>query len=719
MQKTLKLDAALEWFRRGCSVIPIHFIRTNGGCSCFEAMDCANKGKHPAVYWSQFQNRRASLDTLESWFEIGGKYEKHNLGVVTGSISGNLGVLDVDVGIDKEGGETLFDLQLQHGELERTLEQHTGGGGIHFFHLAPEGMELVTDSNVLGPGVDYRGEGGFVVVAPSNHKSGNLYKLREGCTDLPQEMPSWLLSMVTQTAANEGHSEQPAIINRWGELVDGREGYVISLLIGCIATAYRDSGKILSVQELVEEAWPVFGKKCAARGVSLESDGRGVAFMTKKAEYLVRRAESGHLRILQKIQPGTESKVHLAAETFAAEPLLDLPKIEHQPLKLSDHWLTNYLGDPPEQEWLVENRIPLGISGLVAGQGGVGKSFTLLDFALKVAGGDQGMHLEKAFGSPILKNGLAVYITAEDSKDVLHRRIASLQDPTIRERAKDRLIVVPLPDLGGPASFISSEMGVFGPTQAYLDIRAQLIELDKEHNVVLVIIDPLQPFTSADINADPAAAQYWWSLMNELCAKIRATVLVSHHMRKEGAWSIKKASEARQAIRGTSALVDGCRLAIALWAIPEGEEYILAQKLGFETGIGAAVNMAIVKTNDLADMSPISCIRAENGLLVDRTPEIMEILDDSASLDSQQVSTIFSVVRSRWTEDNPFSSAANTPRSLISFLKSEYMLSHYAAKNYQQIWLNRGELEDVVFSSHSKMRGIRVKHLGETHGNIN
>ena len=710
-----KLEWAKEWSRRGFSVIPVHYIiDDNGACSCRHA-DCPSPGKHPAVKsWVAYQKRKPSPDTIESWFEPGGKYENYNLGVVTGKVSGNVGVTDVDVGEGKEGAETMFDLQMQQGELEPTLEQYTGSGGIHYFHYAPPDVELATGTHILGPDVDYRGEGGFVVVAPSNHVSGGQYRMREGHTDMPEKMPEWMLRMVTKEAQTEGHMDQPQVMNRWGELTDGREGYMVTLLIGCIRTSWAEQGKIPGVNELIEEAWPVYEKKCAARGKSLDEDGRGQKLMEKKADYLITKAMNKQLKVLDEIEPGSERKENVIKQSKIAG---DIPKLDKKPLKLTDHWLKNYLEDPPERKWLVENRIPLGISCLVAGQGGVGKSFTLLDFALKVAGGDQAMHVEKAFGGEIKTNGVVVYITAEDSRDVIHRRIASLDSPTIRQRAKDKLIIVPLPDLGGPSSFIAHQFGTFGPTQEYLDLRKQLIELDKEHDLVTVIVDPMQPFTSADINADPAAAQYFWSMFNELSSKLNATVIVSHHMRKEGSFSIKKPAEARLAIRGTGALVDGCRLVIAMWLMPEHEELVLAQRLGFETGTGAAVNIAIVKANDMADMTPLAYIRAENGLLEDRTPEVMEILDDSTTLESSQIASIFGEVRTRWTNDNPFSSALNTPRSFVGWLKSEYQMSHYAAKKHQQSWLNQGYLEDLVFSTRTNTKGIRVKHLpGESYG---
>ena len=90
------------------------------------------------------------------------------------------------------------------------------------------------------------------------------------------------------------------------------------------------------------------------------------------------------------------------------------------------------------------------VPGLIAAQGGVGKSGMMLEFVCKVAGGDNAMHTERMFGHEINQYGKAVFIGAEDSMASLHRRIDGLPDQTIRARAEDKLFIVPLPDAGGP-----------------------------------------------------------------------------------------------------------------------------------------------------------------------------------------------------------------------------------------------------------------------------
>jgi len=696
-----RLTEALRWHDRGFAVIPIHYISLDGTCSC--KVDCGSTGKHPALKsWTRYQVTRPSRGTVEAWFEPGGKYELYNIGVITGQVSGNVVVIDVDGGPGKEGKENILDFMMQHEEFPQTLTVNTGGGGLHYFYKIPKGMKGITDKNTLGKDVDGRGEGGLVVVPPSEHHSGDFYSYRDDSLDEPADCPEWLLPFVVQQdeSRTDSASTQDQTIDMWGNVLDGREGYMMTLIAGTIRTWWGERGRIPTLEELIEDAWPHYLRKAKARGRSLDEDGRGLAQFTKKSKYWIKLANEGRMKILQDVDPGSEHELSYGEAK-------ELPPPEKQ-IKLTDHWLKNYSGDPPEQVWLIENKLPLGVSGLIAGQGGVGKSFLMLDLALKVGGGDQSFHQEYALGGKVADNGCVVYFTAEDSRDAIHRRIHSIQDSTIRERAGENVIILPLSDLGGVQPFLHSGFNGLEQSPEYKDIRKQLMDLNEQKKIKLIIIDPLQPFSNADINADPAAAQHWWSMMNELAAKLNATILVTHHMRKEGSWSIRKAAQAREAIRGTTALVDGARFAYALWLMPESDEIVLAQRMGFEPGTGHCVCGSVVKANDYADFSIQTFIKSDSGLLQDRTSEVLEILDQSSTLEPNQVASIFSEIRRRWVAENPFAIGTNTGRSFIGWLKNEYGMSHNSAKQYMNSWLNHGYLINTLYSSKGKISGLKV-----------
>lgn len=128
------------------------------------------KGKEPAIKNGCLA---ASNDVakVESWW---GRQGNLNIGVATGAKSGGLVVIDLDV--DEESGEngieTLFDWEGEHGKLPNTVTACTGRGGMHLYFSCDEEIRNSTNKAL---GIDIRGEGGYVMVAPSMHPNGKPY----------------------------------------------------------------------------------------------------------------------------------------------------------------------------------------------------------------------------------------------------------------------------------------------------------------------------------------------------------------------------------------------------------------------------------------------------------------------------------------------------------------------------------------------------------------
>lgn len=92
--------------------------------------------------------------------------------------------------------ETLTDLQGKHGELPHTPCVKTGSGGRHYYFQYPD--HPVKNKAGIFPGIDIRGDGGYVVAPPSLHASGNRYEWIVGL-DVPlAEAPNWLLQALDE-----------------------------------------------------------------------------------------------------------------------------------------------------------------------------------------------------------------------------------------------------------------------------------------------------------------------------------------------------------------------------------------------------------------------------------------------------------------------------------------------------------------------------------------
>ena len=189
------LPAALAYVNRfKWPVFPVHGI-VNGRCTCGKP-DCQRPGKHPIGSLAPRGLHDASLDaeTVTSWWRSA---PYANIGVPTGTASG-LVVIDVDT--DKGGDDGLFYLQREHGEFPVTAMAITGGGGYHYLFRHPGGGTRIKNSvRNLGEGLDVRGDGGYIIVAPSSHRSGRRYEWEASCHPkdvLPAALPDWLQAMI-------------------------------------------------------------------------------------------------------------------------------------------------------------------------------------------------------------------------------------------------------------------------------------------------------------------------------------------------------------------------------------------------------------------------------------------------------------------------------------------------------------------------------------------
>ena len=202
---TPEAKAAIACGGRGWAVIPLHSIE-RGRCTC-RKVACTSPGKHPRNVHGVSE---ATTDeaTVWSWWA---RWPRANIGIATGARSGVI-VLDVD---PRHGGdESLARLIEEHGDLPHTVESLTGGGGRHLLFDHPG--QTVKNMVGLEPGLDVRGDGGYIAAPPSVHVTGREYawELDHHPDDVQvAALPQWLLSRL------DGSSPRPMLSRHHGLLV--------------------------------------------------------------------------------------------------------------------------------------------------------------------------------------------------------------------------------------------------------------------------------------------------------------------------------------------------------------------------------------------------------------------------------------------------------------------------------------------------------------------
>jgi hypothetical protein len=173
--------AALDYCRLGWSVVPIE-----------------SRGKRPLIRWQVHQYRCAEPPEIGEWFS---RWPDANIGVVTGIVS-RIVVLDID---PRHGADdSLAQWQRDHGPIAETAEVRTGGGGRHLYFTHPG--EVIHNRVGIAPGIDLRGDGGYVVAPPSVHACGEPYRWERSpdvCRLAP--LPDWLIPSASGDGAHHEH----------------------------------------------------------------------------------------------------------------------------------------------------------------------------------------------------------------------------------------------------------------------------------------------------------------------------------------------------------------------------------------------------------------------------------------------------------------------------------------------------------------------------------
>lgn len=189
------LHAALTLHAAGCSVVAVR----------------ADGSKHPRGTWKRYQKERADESAVRGWFTNG----HPGVGIVCGAVSQHLEMLELEGrAIDEGILDQLIEILEASGLGELWQRINTGwlerspSGGLHF-HYRVDGApvpgntklasrlaredELTDDERkllaekphkkILRGWIETRGEGGFVVTAPSHgtvHPTGKPYELLAG-----------------------------------------------------------------------------------------------------------------------------------------------------------------------------------------------------------------------------------------------------------------------------------------------------------------------------------------------------------------------------------------------------------------------------------------------------------------------------------------------------------------------------------------------------------
>jgi hypothetical protein len=490
------LDHALALARHGFRVLPIK----------------PGEKRPPMTAWQD----AASADErpIRAWFD--GIYRNHGVGIATGHLANGAAffVLDIDDREHHSGTDTLEQLEDAHGKLPDTITSITGSGGGHRFFTVPDGRPCPRNdqSGRLGPGLDIRGEGGQVVVAPTVHPNGHAYMWEDGHGPgrIPMaEAPAWLLDLLEPEpatprppapsgvrdafmAATVGPADRYNDTTTWAQLLEA-DGWTHSHT--------RDG----------EEYWTRPGKE-TREGVSatvgwagndaLKVFTSGVPWLQadrtySKFQYHALRHHNGDERAAARAIIASETPTALALPVVQVGAPADTPEAatdqyDTDLLAMLTDWPSFWAHDDTAAQWMMEPVIAEGRAHAIYAPGGTGKSLFSLWIAATLATGRQG--LDNHPGTP----RRVLYLDYEMTPEDVRERLESMGYDNTCDLTRLHYAILPsLPPADAPEG---------GKAIARM---AQLVDAE------LVILDTFSRAVSGDENdADTVRAFYRWTLLH-------------------------------------------------------------------------------------------------------------------------------------------------------------------------------------------------------------
>jgi hypothetical protein len=385
--------AAATYAALGCGVVPLHWIRDDGSCSCRDP-ECNAPGKHPLTEHGASDPITDPEIVTRQWDEL----PDANIGLV--ARNARWLVLDIDGPEARERFASIADTATMEA-VKRAPTQKTGKGWHIIFR--DDALEFSPSSGREDDrGIDIRAGVSYIVAEPSRHANGATYKWIQHSPPFDAEAPTqWLRSYLEDRASRKAAT----IIDENITIGEGSRNSVLTEL----------------------------GGSMRRRGFNEEE---------MRAALLV-----ANQRINK--PPLADREVASIAHSLAGYAPSELPRdisiasVDTDDLIGRLHGLdTKHLVDdaPPIIEWVWDEYLAPGTLNMLHGDGGLGKSYLSLKIAeqmLKPEGGD-------LFGKKIHPGGVII-LDGENAEVQIHHRI---HNTTIIATAPLKIFSVDQPILG-------------------------------------------------------------------------------------------------------------------------------------------------------------------------------------------------------------------------------------------------------------------------------
>ena len=421
--------------------------------------------------WAEYQNKRANEDIMKEWWTM---WPDANIGVVTGEISGII-AFDIDAKNNRTPEE--FDLPI-------TAISRTGGGGWHYIFKHPGYYVKSLNGKLFGPGVDMKADGGFIVVPPSDHQSGNKYAwINEPTTENIAVMPEWLEERIKENerTGSTTYGERLDIKQFVGVSHGSRNEEIHRLACLLYSKGYADADVAFIVSALNKTFIPPLGE-----GQKDKSDEIGNALRSAKS--FIASAKKKEIE-----KSSTSQAIIVSFSDIKSEQI----------------------------NWLWPERIALGKLTLIVGDPGIGKSLISIVIATTISKEGLLWPVDKT-SAP---TGDTIFLSAEDDPaDTIKPRLDAAGADCSHVHVL-KAIQTETTDSDG-----KKKQRMFSLKNDVPILEKVLINLP---NCKMIVVDPISAYldgTESHANADVRGLL---APLSDLAARYRVAIVAISHLTKD------------------------------------------------------------------------------------------------------------------------------------------------------------------------------------------
>lgn len=248
-----------------------------------------------------------------------------------------------------------------------------------------------------------------------------------------------------------------------------------------------------------------------------------------------------------------------------------------------------------------------GTIGILSGEGGVGKSWWVVEAAYGVA---SRLANKSLLNLPIEKHGAVVIQNAEDNEHSIRNRIYSLAKHLSMDARRELDSNVTHDDLLGKSQDILDR-----------DWQAAIRHTLTKKNARLLVIDTLSRFHRGDENSNKEMGQLM-AVLESIARDTNCAIILVHHLSKSMALNGRQNEQ--QSVRGASLLVNNARWQAYVASMSENE----ARKQSVKESLrGMYVRFGISKQNYAKPFEECWLKRSVDGVLLSALPSQSGVAD--------------------------------------------------------------------------------------------